>query len=134
MNLTLAHVHSRLVEDGSERGSVLVYAILFPVSLLLITMVVQIGLIGHGNNLLSAAAQLGVEEARNYGGGDGKSAADEFLSSSNANRIVKKIRISEAGSNTKQLTVSGYVVSLVPGVKRFPIKRIARGPTERLTN
>ena len=61
MNIRLAHLHARVAQDASESGSVLVYAILFPVSLLLIAMAVQIGLIGHANNLLSAAAELGVD-------------------------------------------------------------------------
>lgn len=134
MSTRLAHVRAWFVEDDGERGSVLVYAILFPVSLMLIAMVVQIGLIGHGNNLLSAAAQLGVEEARSYGGGNGSAVANGFLNSSNASRVVKNIRVSESGLDRKRLTIRGNVVSLVPGVGSFPIKRIARGPTERLTN
>ena len=134
MNIKLARFLTRVIHDENDHGSVLVYAILFPVSLVLIAMVVQVGLIGHGNNLLSAAAQLGVEEARSYGGGDGRAAANDFLRNSRADRVVKNIRISEGGNNRKRLTIQGSVLSLLPGVNGFPIRRIARGPTERLTN
>jgi hypothetical protein len=130
----LALVHARLAQDSGDRGSVLVYAILFPVSLLLIASVVQIGLIGHGNNLLSAAAELGVEDARSYAGGDGRAVADDFLETSQASGVVKNIRFSAGGSDRKRLTIQGTVLSIVPGVDGFPITRIARGPTERLTN
>lgn len=134
MDSRLSAVHARVAQDTSDGGSVLVYAILFPISLLLIAMVVQIGLIGHANNLLSAAAELGVEEARSYGGGDGRAAANGFLTSSQARKVVKNIRISEGGNNRKRLSIRGNVLSLVPGVNGFPIQRIARGPTERLTD
>lgn len=134
MDSRLSAVHARVAQDTSDGGSVLVYAILFPISLLLIAMVVQIGLIGHANNLLSAAAELGVEEARSYGGGDGRAAANDFLTSSRARKVVKNIRISEGGNDRKRLSIRGNVLSLVPGVNGFPIQRIARGPTERLTD
>ena len=134
MNIRLAHLQARVAQDASDSGSVLVYAILFPVSLLLIAMAVQIGLIGHANNLLSAAAELGVEEARSYGGGDGRAVANDFLTRAHASSVVKNIRISEGGNNQKRLTIRGNALSLVPGVNSFPIQRIARGPTERLTN
>ncbi len=133
---TAAKARARRVLETDERGSVLVlYGILGPAMILLIFAAVQMAIVGHANNLLTAAAEIGVEESRGLQGGSGAAAANQFLATSGATGLVQNINVNTStGAEGTKVVVRGKVTSLIPGVKNIAVERQARGPVERWTD
>lgn len=119
--------------DARDRGAVsLEMLIVFPVVLLIILLVVHVGLWWHARNVAMSAAQLGVESARVRGAsaGVGTAEAREFLS--RAGGSISGASVSGSKGATVTIRVTGYVDTMVPGLK-LKIDQHADAAAERIT-
>ncbi|GLX22554.1 TadE/TadG family type IV pilus assembly protein [Streptomyces lavendulae] len=126
---------SRALAQGGtrDRGAVsLEMLIVFPAVLLLILLVVHVGLWWHARNVAMSAAQLGVESARVRGAsaGTGTAEAREFLG--RAGGSISGISVTGSKGATVQIRVTGYVDTMIPGLK-LRIDQHADAAAERIT-
>lgn len=116
-----------------ERGaaSLAQVTITAPVLLLLLMLIVQFGLMFHARNVAEQAAQEGAAVARQFNGSasDGKTDAQAFLAEVGTGTLRKQ-RVKVSRTDTRATaTVSGVVVSVVPGLK-LRVSESASGPVE----
>lgn len=116
-----------------ERGaaSLAQVTITAPVLLLLLMLIVQFGLMFHARNVAEQAAQEGAAVARQFNGSasDGKADARALLAEVGTGTLRKQ-RVKVSRSDTRATaTVSGVVVSVVPGLK-LRVSESASGPVE----
>jgi Flp pilus assembly protein TadG len=116
-----------------ERGaSTLEFVLTTPLLLLFILFMFQFGFIAHSQNIARAAADEGAARARAFDGSaaEGQSKAEDYVSKLNheilGNASVRATRTAETAS----VTVSGNVISLVPGWHP-KISQSSTGPVER---
>ncbi len=119
-----------------DRGSVtLETAILFPAVLLLVMVAIQTGLWYYGRSVALAAAQEGVSTGRAEGATVFHAAdAAAAFAADQGRGMLGEATVSTAGSsaNRIQVSVSGQIVSLIPGVP-IQVSQEASGPVERWT-
>lgn len=119
-----------------ERGSAtLEISVLFPALLLLVFVVFQAGLWFFARTVALAAAEEGarVAAAESSSSGDGRAAAESFVSRTSGN-LVTNIRVTASrGANQATVTVSARSLSIVPGMAGFVIEQSATIPVERIT-
>lgn len=121
---------------GQDRGSVtLETAILFPAILLLVMVTIQAGLWYYGRSVALAAAQEGVSAGRAEGASvaHATQTAQDFAADQGRG-MLGEASVSTVGSNATriQVSVSGQIVSLIPGVP-IAVSQEASGPVERWT-
>ncbi len=116
-----------------DRGSAAVeHLIVYPLLLLLIFAVVQSGVWWHARNMALAAAESGAREGRVAGSAQvGVDNAQSYLDRI-ANDTFAEVSVSSAGSGPGevQITVTGTVPSLFPGLWDLDVSQSAAGPIE----
>ncbi|MFJ2060336.1 TadE/TadG family type IV pilus assembly protein [Streptomyces sp. NPDC087908] len=122
--------------DRDRGSSPIQVAILFPVVILLILAIVQGFLAAYARNVAATAAREGVSAGRMYEAGAGEGAAKARSAvSALGGGILVDASVSTAGSTADRisLTVEGRAISLVPGLRGWPVSASASGPVERWT-
>ncbi len=132
----MAPPRPRTRERRQDRGSVtLETAILFPAVLLLVMVAIQTGLWYYGRSVALAAAQEGVSAGRAEGATvfQAADAAQDFAAAQGRG-MLGQATVSTTGSSATriQVSVSGQIVSLIPGVP-IAVSQEASGPVERWT-
>lgn len=115
---------------NTQRGSSSVeFAVLFPVVLLLVVAVIQIGLMGYTKHAVDTAAREAVSTARleTATAADGKAAAWLYLSA--AGNLVSDASVAVSRGETVTATVTAQPVQLIPGLA-WELKAVATGPVE----
>lgn len=117
-----------------ERGSTTVAqtVLVAPVLLFILMLIVQFGLFFHARNVAEQAAQEGAAAARQFDGSAaaGSEQARQFLSSLGPSTLRNQNVAVTRGANEASATISGTVISLVPGV-HLRVSETAAGPVER---
>ncbi|MEU9072062.1 TadE family protein [Streptomyces sp. NPDC048306] len=122
---------SRLRDRLDERGdSVVEFAVIFPVVLVLVFTVIEGALYFHARSVAARAAQVGVDAGRSYdaGPGDGAAAARAFLARTGNSVEASEVSVDSDGDQIA-VTVTGRVSSLVPGLE-FTVRQRAQAPVE----
>ncbi len=117
----------------TERGAASAQAVLvFPALLFVIMLIVQFALWAHAGSVAEAAAQDGAAIARRADGTTARAeaAANESLNSLGPRMLTTRRVDSSRSATEARVTVSGTVISLVPGV-RLRVHETAAGPVER---
>ncbi len=116
-----------------DRGSATIeHVVIYPVLLLFIFAIVQTGVYFHARGMALAAAESGVREGRIAASADvGAGAAQDYLDQV-ANQTFSDVSVSAAGSSATeiQVTVTGTVPSLFPGLWDLEVTQSASGPIE----
>jgi len=117
-----------------ERGSTSTAEVVLiaPALLLCLMLIVQFGLVFHAKQMAEQAAQEGAAAARRFdaSAGDGEAAAGRFLAAIGSGTLRGRSVKASRGAENVSVTVSGTVVSLVPGMK-LRVSETAGGPVER---
>ena len=123
----------QLRRPRGDRGDAIVqHVLIFPVVLLFTFAIVQTGVWFHARNMALAAAESGVREGRIAASAQvGADAAQDYLDQV-ANGTFTDVVVSTAGSTAAevQVTVTGSVPSLFPGLWPLDVSQSARGPVE----
>jgi Flp pilus assembly protein TadG len=131
----LSALADRIRQAGEERGSATETAIVFPAVLIAILLVIQFGLAFHAQHIALAVAQEGARAARLYQAtdADGIARANQALRALNGGGILVNPRVSvtRLGNDSVQVTVSGGVISMLPGLSLSIRPQVVRGPVER---
>ena len=123
-------------EEGQERGGAVnvQMALLWPVVLLMVFAVVQVGLVFYAGQLAATAAQEGVRVGRTSPAAPVSAAqaqAQQFLARTSGPTLtgVAVTASVDPAAATVQVRVTATVVSLVPGLA-FPVAADAIGALE----
>ncbi|MFF1593101.1 TadE family protein [Streptomyces sp. NPDC058286] len=122
---------SRFRDRLDDRGdSVVEFAVIFPVVLILVFTVIEGALYFHARSVAARAAQVGVDAGRSYDAGpdDGAAAARGFLARTGNSVEDSQVSV-DSGGNQIAVTVTGTVSSLVPGLE-FTVRQRAKAPVE----
>lgn len=108
--------------EASESGSVtLELVIAAPLLVLLVSLLLQLGVLYHSENVLTAAAQAGVQEARTEAGttGAGNQAAMNFMKVAAPDFIVKPSAKTELKDDETTVTVevAGDAYAVLPWMR-----------------
>ena len=118
----------------SERGaaSIAETVLVAPALLLALMMIVQFGLFFHARNVAETAAQEGVAEARAFDGSaaTAETTTYEFLNELGPKMFTGRTVAVKRDQATASVTVTGTVISLVPGLK-LEVQESAAGPVEK---
>lgn len=115
-----------------EDGDVTTTVLLFPLVLLLVTVVIQFALAYHAKSVATAAAQDAARIAQaETGTEEGGSATATRLLSAYAGGLLDNVTV-DVSRTTNRVTarVSGEVASIVPGMN-FRVSGTSSGPVER---
>ncbi|UUW92488.1 TadE/TadG family type IV pilus assembly protein [Pimelobacter simplex] len=106
--------------------------VIAPALLFGLMLIVQAGLYFHARNVAEQAAQEGAAEARAFDGDEAsaKQRAMTFLGALGDRALTDRNVEVDRGAETATVTVSGDVISLVPGVS-WSVSESASGPVER---
>ena len=119
--------------EAGDRGSGTVEFVICSAGMvLLLLMVVQVGVWYHTRAVTQTAARHGLDHVRVMNGtpGDAIAATNEFLAQ--AGRGLRQARVDATrSSNQSTVSVTGRVVSIVPGVNLGLSVSVA-APTERI--
>lgn len=117
-----------------ERGfsSLTQTVIVAPVLLFALMLTVQFGLMFHARNVAEQAAQDGAAAGRRFDGsaGEARAHANEYLNAAVSDTLTNRSVSSSRSAQTATVTVTGTVVSLVPGF-HLHVAEAASGPVER---
>ncbi|CAN5882152.1 hypothetical protein BH18ACT7_BH18ACT7_24700 [soil metagenome] len=116
-----------------DRGSAAVeHLIVYPLLLLLIFAVVQSVVWWHARNMALAAAESGAREGRVTSSAQAGSDTTQSYLDRIANDTFAEVLVSSAGSGPGevQITVTGTVPSLFPGLWDLDVSQSAAGPIE----
>jgi Flp pilus assembly protein TadG len=120
-----------------ERGSAtLEITVLFPAVLLATFGLVQGALYYHARDIALAAAADGLTAARSRAGSgdEGRRAALAFLARAGGEDVLAAASVSSVRTaTTAHVSVSGHVISLLPGLSGWSVTQTASGPVERFT-
>ena len=133
MHRTRRHV-TRWVRD--DRGfTSLEFAVTFPVLLLALMLVVQLALMFHARNLVTAAAQDGVLAAKAETGSEAtaRAAAEAILDEAGASMLTDHAVTVRRDDDRARVRVTGSVIALVPGLA-LDVHGEAEAPIERFRN
>ncbi len=117
---------------GDRGNADIEHVLIYPVLLLFIFAIVQTGVYFHARNMALAAAESGVREGRIAASAQvGAETAQSYLDQV-ANQTFTDVSVSAAGSSATevQVTVTGTVPSLFPGLWDIEVSQSARGPIE----
>ena len=122
---------------AGDRGSVtLELAIVFPVLLLIVTVLIQYALWFHARSLALAAAQQGVAVARAYHSTlpAGRDSALAFVADHGADTLLNPAAtVTNPSARQVQVVVAGRSLSVLPGVAGPVVSQSATGPVEHFT-
>lgn len=116
-----------------ERGETMTQTVIVaPVLFLLIMIVLQFALTAHAQNVAEAAAQEGVAAARRFDAGatDGRTKAADALANLGPKMLSNRSIHVSRSQTTATVTVTGKVLSVVPGFNKTIIET-SSGPVER---
>lgn len=119
---------------ADDRGSSTVeFVIGTAVMVTMLTVIVQFALYFHIRTVANTAARHGLDHVRVVDGSveDGVATASEFLDQSGRSLEGRQVS-AERGASTSSVTVTGDVVSVVPGLN-LRVEVTVDAPTERLT-
>ncbi|WP_439681509.1 TadE family protein [Embleya sp. MST-111070] len=121
-----------------DRGSVsLELAILIPLVLVLTLTIVQGALWWYAREAALAAAREGVENGRLYQGGGPGSGADRAAETARnlGGDLLRDVHVDTTGTTPERIRVqvSGWSLSILPGVRGVQITQHAEAPVERVT-
>lgn len=119
--------------ERDERGvSTVEVVIAFPIVMTLLLLIVQLGIAAHARSVAEAAAQEGAAVARRYDGsaGAGKTRTNEYLNELGPTILQNRGVSVERGAETVTVTVTGNVISVIPGM-HLKVRKTASGPVER---
>jgi len=112
-------------------------AILIPTVLVLTLAVVQGALWWYAREAALSAAREGVEQGRLYQGDGPAGAADRAGETARTlgGDLLGDVRVDTTGSTPERVRVevSGFCLSVLPGVRGFRITQHAEAPVERIT-
>lgn len=110
-------------------------AIIVPIILTITFTVIQVGMYYHARNVVAAAAQVGVEDARAYGAssGAGQSSAQRYLTEVAPTLLEGTSVTSTRSGSTARVSITASSPSLVPGVPMPKVTAEAVAPVEELT-
>lgn len=99
----------------------------------MLTVIVQFALYFHLRTVANTAARHGLDQVRVVDGSvdDGVATANEFLDQSGRSLETRQVS-AERGPATSSVTVTGDVVSVVPGLN-LRVEVTVDAPTERVT-
>lgn len=120
------------VRNEAGAASVAQVVLVAPVLLLTLMLIVQFALLFHARNVAENAAQQGASVARRYDGSDdaARRRATAYLDQLAGTTLISTQVGATRTSEVASVTVSGTVVSLVPGL-RLTVSEAATGPVER---
>ena len=103
-----------------------------PALLFLLMLIVQFGLMFHARNIAEQAAQEGVAAARRFDGttAQGRLKALQLLTAVGDGTLKNRGVTANRTSDTATVTVTGTVVSVVPGFS-LSVSESASGPVEQ---
>ncbi|MGF1432344.1 TadE/TadG family type IV pilus assembly protein [Kitasatospora sp. LaBMicrA B282] len=106
----------------------------FPVIVLLILLVVQVGLLWYSESLALAAAREGADAGRSYTGGDdaARQRAAGFLSPYRGLLGTPQVALSHPDARTISVTVQFTPLYVLPGLDRWTVARTVQEPMERV--
>jgi Flp pilus assembly protein TadG len=118
----------------SERGasSVAEMVLVAPALLFALMLIVQFGLFFHARNVAENAAQEGAAAARSFDGTEAaaKDKTSQYLQALGPQTLKDRSVSVDRGVETATVTVSGTVISVVPGL-HLHVEESASGPVER---
>ena len=120
---------------GGDRGSAtLELAIVFPVLLLIITVVIQYGLWFHARSVALTAAEEGVTAARTTGAPAeaGTERALTFVAEHASSTLIGPVAHQAVTATQVSVTVTGHSLAVLPGLA-MAVTGTASGPVERFT-
>ena len=122
------------VRPIDERGtaSIAQTVIVAPILLFVLMLIVQFGLMFHARNVAEQAAQDGAAIARRYDGTstEARARTTNLLAGAVGRTLTGRSVSVERSPRTATVTVTGTVISLVPGL-RLHVSESASGPVER---
>ena len=120
----------RAQAQGDRGDSVVEFAVIFPVVLLLVFTVIEGGLYFHARSVAARAAQIGADAGRSYDAApdDGADAARAFLARTGNSVEAPSVQV-DSGGGQIAVTVTGTVTSLVPGLA-FTVNQRVQAPIE----
>lgn len=115
-----------------ERGEIAQAVLVFPALLFVIMLIIQFTLYAHATSVAEAAAQDGAAAARRADGTQAAAvaAANDSLASLGPRMLTAKSVTATRTATQATVTVTGKVVSLVPGLG-LKVRETASGPVER---
>lgn len=127
-------VNCRRVRDERGAASLIQLVLITPALVLILMTIVQFALVAHAQSLVEASAEEGAAVARRSDGTEGGARAESMAY---LDRLGRKMLISRKVSafrtaDTATVTVSGSVISLVPGFHPR-VEETSSGPVERYT-
>jgi Flp pilus assembly protein TadG len=121
------------VRDGESGSSTVEFVIGTALMVTMLTVIVQFALYFHLRAVAQTAAREGLDHVRVVEGSpdDGIATANEFLDQAGQSLEARQVT-AERSPSTSSLTVSGNVVSVVPGLN-LRVEVTVDAPTERVT-
>lgn len=117
-----------------ERGaaSLIQLVLVAPVLLLVLMFIVQFALVAHARSVVEAAAEQGSAVARRVDGTQAGAQAEtiKYLDKLGPKMLTTRLVSANRTADTATVTVSGTVISLVPGV-HLKVEETSSGPVER---
>lgn len=122
----------RRVRDDRGAASIAQLVITAPALLFALMLIVQFGLMFHARNIAEQAAQEGAAAARHFDGTEarGHAKANQLLDAAGSGTLKDRAVSVTRTQDTATATVTGTVVSLVPGLS-LNVSGSASGPVER---
>lgn len=120
----------------TERGDgPVTAAIILPILLTVTFALVQTGLYYHARNVISAATQVGVEDARTVGGSAaaGQASASRYINEVAPDLLDDVNVTSSRDSGSARVAATGHAPSLVPGWNLPLLEAEAVAPIEEVT-
>ncbi len=122
--------------DATDRGvAALQTAIVATVLLFMIFGIIQTALYMHARNVVTTAANIGVEGARGSGdsAGRGQAAAMALINASTPKLVTGTSVSVNRSATTVTVVVTSHCKSVIPGISYPQIRAQAKGPVERVT-
>lgn len=125
-------MYRRRGSDRDQGASTLEFVLTMPLLLLFLMLTVQFALVAHAQSGAQAAADEGAASARAFDGSSGQahSRAERYVSELAGGMFTSHSVTVSRGSTEASVTVSGTVISLVPGFAPT-VSRTSVGPVER---
>lgn len=106
--------------------------LIFPALLFILMLIIQFALYAHAASVAEAAAQEAAAVARRADGSQagGAATANTTLATLGPKMLTNRSVSVDRSATTATVTITGRVVSLVPGVS-LQVRETAQGPVER---
>lgn len=127
---------TRTREDQRDHGvAALQTAIVATVLLFTIFGIIQTALYLHARNVVTTAANAGVQGARGSGdsAGRGREAALQLIDQSTPKMVTGTSVSVSRSATTVTVVVTSHCASVIPGISYPQIRAQAQGPVERVT-